>query len=50
MGEAWLRHYGGDEEKLTKFRQIRDEIEIKVKHWLSLSRSEKRNLTVSKSI
>jgi arsenate reductase (thioredoxin) len=41
---------GSDEEKLAKFRQIRDEIETKIKHWLSLSKSERRNLTFSKTL
>jgi arsenate reductase (thioredoxin) len=39
---------GSDEAKLAKFRQIRDEIEAKIKHWLSLPKNERRQLTISK--
>lgn len=39
---------GSDEQKLAKFRQIRDEIEAKIKHWLDLAKHERRKLTISK--
>jgi arsenate reductase (thioredoxin) len=41
---------GSDEEKLTKFRQIRDAIESRVKEWLALPDKEKRHLSVAKAI
>jgi arsenate reductase len=31
---------GSDEERLAKFREIRNEIEVKIKHWLSLPEAE----------
>jgi arsenate reductase (thioredoxin) len=39
---------GSDEQKLAKFRQIRDEIEAKIKHWLDLAKHDRRKLTISK--
>ncbi len=59
LGERYRLHWpfddpaaveGSDEEKLAKFRAVRDEIETKIKHWLSLPKNEKRLLTVSKSL
>lgn len=41
---------GSDEQKLAKFREIRDEIEAKMKHWLSLPEIERRRLTVKKTV
>jgi arsenate reductase (thioredoxin) len=39
---------GSDEEKLARFRQIRNEIETKVKEWLGLPKNERKQLTVSR--
>jgi arsenate reductase (thioredoxin) len=41
---------GSDEEKLAKFRQVRDEIEVKIKQWLELPKPERRHLTVSRKV
>jgi arsenate reductase (thioredoxin) len=41
---------GSDDEKLAKFRQIRDEIETKINEWLRLDKSKRHNLTVSKTL
>ena len=40
---------GSDEEKLAKFRVVRDQIETKIIHWLSLSETEKHKDTFIKS-
>jgi arsenate reductase len=57
LGELYRLHWpfddpaaaqGSDEAKFAKFRQIRDEIEVKIKHWLSLPKHERRQLTTSK--
>jgi arsenate reductase len=59
LGELYRLHWpfddpaaaqGSDEEKLAKFRQIRDDIEVKIKHWLSLPKNERRKLTIDKAI
>jgi arsenate reductase len=59
LGELYRLHWpfddpaaieGNDEEKLAKFRQIRDEIELKVNHWLSLSKQQRRKLTIAKEV
>jgi UV DNA damage repair endonuclease len=39
---------GGDEEKLARFRKVRDEIEEKIKRWLGLSEAEMHKDTVAK--
>jgi arsenate reductase (thioredoxin) len=41
---------GTDEEKLAKFRTVRDEIEAKVKGWLGLSTNERKQHTVSRIV
>ena len=59
LGELYRLHWpfddpaaaqGSDEEKLAKFRQVRDEIETKIKQWLELPKNERRHLTVSKTL
>jgi arsenate reductase len=39
---------GSDEEKLAKFRKVRDEIEEKIKRWLSFPEAEMHEDTVAK--
>jgi arsenate reductase (thioredoxin) len=41
---------GSDDEKLVKFRQIRNQIETKVKEWLGLPKNERKQLTVSRTV
>jgi arsenate reductase (thioredoxin) len=41
---------GSDEQKLAKFRTVRDEIEAKIKHWLSLPENERWKFTDKKAV